>query len=210
MRTRVRGWRWRRNPLRRRSDVVEAWTVLVGGGLLLVGAPLAGAARRPVGPCGRAWPRRPSSGPSGTGAGRGRGQAARPLPTAEGGRNSAYRVAVRWTEPGGARAPGHRARARRAPHRGDMVDVWLDARGRSVAPPPDATAVWQHTVTLGMAAAGGTAAVVLLGHAVVRRVTSGTGWRSGNGSGRGPGRSGPGAGRESGGRDGIVPGPGVW
>jgi hypothetical protein len=43
MRTRVRGWRWRRNPLRRRSDVVEAWTALAVAVLLLVGAPLAGA-----------------------------------------------------------------------------------------------------------------------------------------------------------------------
>ncbi|NUR39874.1 MAG: hypothetical protein HOV73_07315, partial [Streptomyces sp.] len=43
MRTRVRGWRWRHNPLRRRSDVVEAWTTLVVILLLLVVAPLAGA-----------------------------------------------------------------------------------------------------------------------------------------------------------------------
>lgn len=28
MRDRVRGWRRRDNPLRRRSDVVEAWTAL--------------------------------------------------------------------------------------------------------------------------------------------------------------------------------------
>lgn len=41
MRTRVHGWRWRRNPLRRHSDVVEAWTALIVAVLLLVGAPLA-------------------------------------------------------------------------------------------------------------------------------------------------------------------------
>ncbi|MEV1086149.1 hypothetical protein AB0I98_49510, partial [Streptomyces sp. NPDC050211] len=44
MRTRVRGWRWRPSPLRRRSDIVEAWTVVVVAVLLFVGAPLAGAA----------------------------------------------------------------------------------------------------------------------------------------------------------------------
>ncbi|MEU9606019.1 hypothetical protein [Streptomyces sp. NPDC048057] len=38
-----RAWRWRRNPLRRRSDVVDAWIGLLLALLLFVGAPLAGA-----------------------------------------------------------------------------------------------------------------------------------------------------------------------
>ncbi|WP_444546239.1 Rv1733c family protein, partial [Streptomyces longispororuber] len=42
MRSRVLCWRWRRGPLRRRSDVIEAWTVLVTGVVLFVGAPAAG------------------------------------------------------------------------------------------------------------------------------------------------------------------------
>src|SRR5262245_17924620 len=36
-------WRGRRNAVRRRSDAVEAWLVLVGAVLIAVGAPLAGA-----------------------------------------------------------------------------------------------------------------------------------------------------------------------
>lgn len=32
----VRLWRWRRNPLRRRSDVVEAWVIVVGWVFALV------------------------------------------------------------------------------------------------------------------------------------------------------------------------------
>lgn len=39
---RVRLWRWRRNPLRRRSDVIEAWVMLAGWLLALVGGLLAG------------------------------------------------------------------------------------------------------------------------------------------------------------------------
>lgn len=35
-------WRWRRNPLRRRSDVLEAWTVLVAGVLTVLGGVLVG------------------------------------------------------------------------------------------------------------------------------------------------------------------------
>ncbi|GHA48843.1 MULTISPECIES: Rv1733c family protein [Streptomyces] len=40
--TRVRLWRWRRNPLRRHSDVVEAWIVLAGWVLALVVGVVAG------------------------------------------------------------------------------------------------------------------------------------------------------------------------
>jgi hypothetical protein len=40
--TRVRLWRWRRNPLRRHSDVVEAWIVLAGWVLALVAGVFAG------------------------------------------------------------------------------------------------------------------------------------------------------------------------
>jgi hypothetical protein len=90
------------------------------------------------------------------------------LPTVHG-REDSYRVAVRWTEPG----EGTRTTTARVPagtQQGDVVDVWFDARGRSVGPPADGTAVWQHTLTMGVAVAGGTSAVVLLGHAAVRRV----------------------------------------
>ncbi|WP_328743832.1 Rv1733c family protein [Streptomyces sp. NBC_00285] len=38
----VRWWRWRRNPLRRRSDVVETWAVLVAWALAVAGGLLAG------------------------------------------------------------------------------------------------------------------------------------------------------------------------
>ncbi|MET9503462.1 hypothetical protein ABZY42_17285 [Streptomyces sp. NPDC006622] len=169
MRSGLRGWRWRHNPLRRRSDVVEAWTVLVVAVLVLVGAPLAGAL------AGR-WAHQDAL----TVAAEQRAERHRvraevvgrppdPLPTVEGAREHRYRVAVRWTEPGGV---PHRTTALVpvGTHRGDLVDVWFDARGRSVPPPPDGTAVWQHTLTLGTATASGTAAAVLLGHAVLRRV----------------------------------------
>jgi hypothetical protein len=43
-RTGVRLWRWRRNPLKRRSDVAEAWMVLAAGVLMVVGAPAVGVA----------------------------------------------------------------------------------------------------------------------------------------------------------------------
>ncbi|MFJ9736857.1 hypothetical protein [Streptomyces sp. NPDC101166] len=169
MRIRVR-WRWRKNPLRRRSDLVEAWTVLAVAVLLLVAAPLAGAL------VGRWAYDEARAGAAEQRAGRHQVRAkvvSRPpetLPTAEGVREEAYRVTVRWTDSGGAvrTAP---ARVPSGTERGDTVGVWFDARGRAVPAPPDGAAVWQHTLTSGVCTTGGAAAAVLAGYAVVRRVT---------------------------------------
>ncbi|MGW3204172.1 Rv1733c family protein [Streptomyces sp. NPDC001135] len=169
MRTRVRGWRWRRNPLRRHSDLVEAWTVLIVTVLLFVVAPLAGVAAglrahdeaRTLAAAQRAERHQvralvigdPPARVSGT----------------QGDREHPYRAELRWTEPGkGARTAWARVPA--GTRTGDTVAVWFDARGRNVAPPADDAAVWQHAVTVGVCAAGGAAAVVLLGHAVERRI----------------------------------------
>ncbi|MFE9450452.1 hypothetical protein [Streptomyces sp. NPDC006739] len=169
MRTRVRGWRWRRNPLRRRTDVVEAWTALAVAVLLSVAAPLAGAvaglwahdAAQAVAVTQRAERHRVRAVVVGNRPER--------LPSVRGDRQHAYRADVRWTEPGrGTRTTLARVPAGMRP--GEVVDVWFDARGRAVAPPPNDVAVWQHTVTVGLCAAGGTAAVVLLGHGIARRV----------------------------------------
>jgi hypothetical protein len=167
MRTRVRGWRWRRNPLRRRSDVVEAWTALAVAVLLLVGAPLAGALAG-------LWAHRTAQAVAeerraerhqvhAEVVGR---PPVRPI-AARSGTQPDFRVKVRWTEPG----EGVRTAVARVPGdsvRGEVVPVWFDARGRSVAPPPDGTAVWQHTVGIGAVTAAGSAAVVLLVHGTVR------------------------------------------
>ncbi|MGW0769934.1 Rv1733c family protein [Streptomyces sp. NPDC002676] len=169
MRTQVRGWRWRRNPLRRRSDVVEAWTLLLVAVLLFVVSPLVGVAaglRAHDQAQGRADAQR---------AERHRvravvvGDTPSQLPSVQGDRDHPYRAEVRWTEPGkGARtAP---ARVPAGVRTGDVVSVWFDAKGRNVAAPPDAVEVWQHTVTVGLSAAGGAAGVVLLGLAVERRI----------------------------------------
>jgi hypothetical protein len=169
MRTEVPGWRWRRNPLRRRSDVVEAWTVLVVAVLLFVVAPLVGVATglyahdraETLARTQRAERHQVRATVVGTADER--------LPTVRGDRDHPYRAQVRWTEPG----KGTRTAVARVPagtRAGDAVAVWFDSRGRSVPPPPSTAAVWQHTVTVGVCATGGAAGVVLLGHAVERRI----------------------------------------
>ncbi|MER7975086.1 MULTISPECIES: hypothetical protein [unclassified Streptomyces] len=171
MRTRVRGWRWRQNPLRRHSDVVEAWTALLVAVLLVFGAPLAGVLTG-------WWAHDYAHTVAATQRARLHevraevvGMDAATQPGVGTGDGSGYRATVRWTEPGSGR---HTTTALVPPtvRQGSTVEVWLDARGRSVPAPPGATAVWQHAVTMGSCAAGGTAAVVLLGSAVVRRTAT--------------------------------------
>ncbi|MFF7281014.1 DUF3592 domain-containing protein [Streptomyces griseorubiginosus] len=167
MRTRVRGWRWRRNPLRRRSDVVEAWTVLAVALLLLLVAPLAGAVlgwwahddARATAAEQRAERHRVRAEVT--------GRVPDSPPAVQGGRERSYRVTVRWTEAGGVTKTAT-ARVPAGTDQGDKVDVWFDSQGRGVAPPPDETAVWQHTLTMGACGAGGAIAVILLGHSLVR------------------------------------------
>lgn len=166
MRSRVHGRRRRPNPLRRRSDVVEAWALWAVALLLVVGAPLIGVTA--------GWWAHDDARTTARGQHADRrhvraevvGGTSEALPTAHGGRQPSAEVTVRWTEPGdGARTA--MARAPAGARAGETVDVWLDSRGRSVAPPPDGTAIWQHT-TIGVCAAAGADAVILLGHAVVR------------------------------------------
>jgi hypothetical protein len=169
MRTRVCGWRRRRSPLRRRSDVVEAWTVLVVAVLILVGAPLVGAAAarwahgeaRAVSLQQRAERHAVRAEVT--------GERSRSLPSVQSGGEHAYRTTVRWPEPG----EGTRTAIARVPagtRQGDVVEVWFDAHGRNVPPPADGSAVRQHALAMGMCAAGGAVLLVLLAHGVVRRV----------------------------------------
>ncbi|MGW1953193.1 Rv1733c family protein [Streptomyces sp. NPDC001920] len=168
MRSRVRGWRWRRGPLRRRSDVVESWVMPAVAVLLFVGAPLVGLATA-------VWAHdearhmvREQRADRRSVRAEVVGKASGTLPVAESGRHPAAKVTVRWTEPG--EAP--RTAAVRVPagtRTGETVDVWLDSRGRTVGPPPGGAAVWQNTVIIGVCATGGAIAAILAGHGVVRR-----------------------------------------
>lgn len=166
MRTPVRGLR--RSPLRRRSDVVEAWTVLVVAVLLLVGAPLLGAAT--------AW----------WGHGRAQAVAAEQraqrhrvpasvvgttpdaLPSVQAGGQHSFRATVRWSTPDGT-AKSTTARVPANTRHGDTVDIWLDARGRSAPAPADDAAIRQRGITIGALTTLGAALAVLLAHRAVRR-----------------------------------------
>jgi hypothetical protein len=168
MRTRVRGWRWRRNPLRRRSDVVEAWWALAVCVLLCVGVPLVGA--------GAAW--WTYDGAQAHAAARRAAQhhvravlvedVPTAVPSRPGARPSSPSARVRWTGSDGTRQTrlvGVPAGLRR----GTRVDVWTDARGRIVRPAPSSSVILQQALAMGVFASAGAVSVLFVAHLCVRR-----------------------------------------
>ncbi|WP_324787861.1 hypothetical protein [Streptomyces sp. H51] len=156
--------RWRRNPLRRRTDLVEAWVALVALLLMLAVAPLigtlvGGAAQQTLQRSVREQHR------------------ARHLVTAtvlrkldrvpldtdpetSSARDLRSRVLAEWTGPDGS---AHREAAIAglvSPQAGDRFAIWTDRQGRMVARPLDSAAATTHAVLAGVGAALLTAGVV--------------------------------------------------
>lgn len=160
-RTRVRAWRWRRNALRRRSDVLAAWVHLLLAVVLLVGVPLAGTLvgrhtfeRAEA----RAEQRR-----SAVRAVRAMltEDAPQPVPGALGaaGRR-VHPVLVRWTDASGVTRTDVADVAAGA-RKGDTTRIWLDSRGRAVPAPPGAEELWTTAIAAGSCAALGVCVLVL-------------------------------------------------
>ncbi|MFE1439026.1 hypothetical protein [Streptomyces sp. NPDC058739] len=171
MRTGLREWALRPNRLRRRSDVVEAWTVMTAAVLLVLGAPLAGLAAG-----GLAYGEAASAAQALRAERREvraevLGDMPPPLPALQGGRPVTQHATVRWRGPEGT-AGTTRAAVPADARRGDLVELWLDPLDRAVAPPPDASSVWQHTLATGICGAGGTAGLVLAALTLIRRVAA--------------------------------------
>ncbi|AEW97900.1 MULTISPECIES: Rv1733c family protein [Streptomycetaceae] len=160
----VKLWRWRRNPLRRRSDVAEGWIGLVCAMLALVGAPAAGAAaasavvdslhdqalhRHPVAAVLlRDAGDRAAFGAAGLGATR--------VPTA-----------VRWTGPDGLPHSGE-ATVPEGTRAGSATTIWLDDRGRVALPPTGGLQADAQGWAMGTAVGCGVCGVVLGADRVAR------------------------------------------
>ncbi|MFC7844692.1 hypothetical protein ACFY3O_23800 [Streptomyces sp. NPDC001046] len=152
-RTTVRWWRWRSNPLRRRVDVVEAWVVVAGWVLALLGGLCAGLMAS--GAVDRAVERQ-----------RAESHEVRAVLVRDAPGPSAARAAsdhrvwgtVRWTAPDGSR---HQEEARVPPRAGagSAVAVWVDREGDLTSPPVSGGEAWLHSAMGGVLAgafAGGT------------------------------------------------------
>ncbi|MEU1409255.1 hypothetical protein ABZ471_44700 [Streptomyces sp. NPDC005728] len=159
----MRWWRWHRNPLRRHSDVVEAWIVLATWILVVLGGAVAGAAaalsvdsafsarRAHVHPVSAVLT----------------DDAARTPPTGSGYDDGRVWATVRWTAPDGS---VHTDRAKVFPGApaGSGLRLWTDRADRVVAPPVStAEAALQSSLT-GVLVASSTGAAVWAGGWLVR------------------------------------------
>ena len=150
-------WRWRHNPLRRGTDLAEAWVALVALLLILVVTPVVGSVVGGV------------AQDALQGAVREQRESRQlvtatvirkldrsPLdadPETSSGREVRSRVLADWTAPDGTAHQGSVMAALQTPHRGDHFDIWTDLHGRIAARPLDSATATTHAVLAGTGAA---------------------------------------------------------
>ncbi len=166
MRRTVRYWRWRRNPLKRRCDVVEAWSGLAAGLVMALGAPLTGIAAADAMHASLAEQSGDRHRVAAT-----LDRQAPPVESARSGGSSPgdVRTPVHWT---GADGRTHSAKVVVTPGsaRGSDLPLWVDHRDRPVEAPLTGTERVVQTDVMGGAAAGGLCVTVLLAHRGTRVV----------------------------------------
>ncbi|MFE2535508.1 hypothetical protein [Streptomyces sp. NPDC059371] len=141
-------WRWRRNPLRRRDDVFEAWIVLIVWTVMVLGGTLAGlvtahAAEESFTTLRHDRHAVPAVLVAGTGSA---------VPAGEGAVYDHVRATVRWTAANGAPRVGS-ALVESGQKAGSHVVIWLDAQGRPTTAPPTTSAAATESTLLGIGAA---------------------------------------------------------
>ncbi|MBP0460070.1 Rv1733c family protein [Streptomyces montanisoli] len=152
-------WRWRHNPLRRTTDLVEAWVAVLAALLLVLGAPAAGwlsgavlnsslqhtvAVQQHERHVSRAVMVADTGQRAGTGIFD---------PESAAGRNTDARVIARWTTPGGAHKVGTVTAPSTRLEPGDTFSIWSDTHGTQVPPPMNSSVAHFHAVFSGVVAA---------------------------------------------------------
>ncbi|MFD6325188.1 hypothetical protein ACFWOL_20475 [Streptomyces sp. NPDC058442] len=159
-------WRWRKNPLRRRSDLIEAWLLLATLVLALLAGTFTGLAAAGAVDGSLAEHRAQARTAPATLV----GDAARalPAPVAEGGDGSGRVWAkVRWTAPDGTVRTG-RAEVDSGSKAGSVVTVWTDGEGHLVSEPPGGVDARFQIVMAGLTVAAASGGLVLLGGRLVQ------------------------------------------
>ncbi|MGW0414864.1 Rv1733c family protein [Streptomyces collinus] len=164
-------WRWRRNPLRRATDLAEAWLALVALVLVAVAAPvigsLAGAAAEDSLQHTVREQRHARHLVTATVVRRLGGAPAESDPDTSAAHDSGRRVLADWTAPDGTARHGAVLARLRSPRPGDHVSLWTDSHGRMTTRPLDSPTATTHAVLAGLGAALLTAGLVEAGRRLV-------------------------------------------
>jgi hypothetical protein len=157
-------WRWRHNPLRRTTDLVEAWVTLSALLLILLVAPVVGSLVGAVAQDalqGSVREQRESRHQiTATVVRKLDGSPLEADPESAAGRDARTRVVADWRAPDGTAHHGAVLAGLDAPHPGDHFEIWTDAHGRLVARPLDSATATTHAVLAGFGAALLTAGTV--------------------------------------------------
>ncbi|MFD7627874.1 hypothetical protein ACFV7Q_17880 [Streptomyces sp. NPDC059851] len=159
-------WRWRRNPLRRPTDLFEAWVAFAALVCVLLVAPAVGwvTGRQVDGTLQRAAREQGQERylvpavvvrPAAVGATGGAGD--EPAPQRQAPQRT--QIVAAWTAPDGSSHLGTVPAAEEPPRAGDRFRIWTDLRGRLVPRPLDPASTGVHAAVVGLAAALGAAAL---------------------------------------------------
>ncbi|WP_030776402.1 hypothetical protein [Streptomyces sp. NRRL S-920] len=157
-------WRWRHNPLRRGTDLAEAWVALVALMLILVAVPVIGTltadrSREALLTSVREQ-REARHAIVGTVLRKISAPPLDPDPETSSARDAHSRVLARWSAPDGTDRSGVVVARLDAPRPGDRFRLWTDERGRVVGRPLDSATATAHAALAGLGAA--TASVALI------------------------------------------------
>ncbi|MEU1406009.1 hypothetical protein ABZ471_27250 [Streptomyces sp. NPDC005728] len=171
MRALIGLWRWRRNPLRRATDLAEAWVALVALVLVTVAAPVLGSL---VGVVAQDSLQRSVQEQrhsrhlvTATVVRRLGGAPMEADPDTGAAHDTRSRVLADWTAPDGARRHGPALARLKSPHRGDHFRLWTDGHGRITTRPLDSPTATTHAVLAGLGAALLTAGLVESGRRLI-------------------------------------------
>ncbi|MEU2287735.1 hypothetical protein ABZ614_38510 [Streptomyces sp. NPDC013178] len=153
---RVLLWRWRRNPLKRRSDVAEAWIAVAAAAVLLLMVPAVGVMAAGVG--------ERSALDQAQGLHRTAARLVEDAPATpsrfSGMADDRVRATVRWTMPDGSSRTGE-ALVAAGGKAGSSTTVWLDNAGRLRPAPPTPAQARSLGAALGAAAGAGVCVLVV-------------------------------------------------
>jgi hypothetical protein len=160
---RVLLWRWRRNPLKRRSDVAEAWIGVAAAALLLLTVPAVGVVTAGVG--------ERSALDRAQGLHRTAARVVEVAPATpsrfSGPADDRVRATVRWTVSDGSPKTGE-AEVAAGSKTGSSTTVWLDDAGRLRPAPLTPAQARSQGAALGAAAGVGVCVLVVGGWWVAR------------------------------------------